>query len=134
MVNDMLIDKSLLDVLLEQAKTTEKLRKNFDLRTSPDDNSQRMLNAMIPGTVVPIHRHQQTTEVVICLSGRFDEVFYDDNGNETTRLRLCPTEGNYGCQVPQGMWHTVDVLEPSVIFEAKDGPFAPLEKEDVMIL
>lgn len=134
--------------LFQQAEGNERLRQNFDLRTSSADTSQRMLNALLPGTVVPIHRHEDTTETVVCLCGKMDEVIYEevvtyDKGapdampmdmdaqdvtrkveyREVQRIRLCPAEGKYGCQVPKGAWHTVEVIEPSVIFEAKDGAY-----------
>ena len=117
------INKELLNNLFEQAKENPRLRQNLDLRTSANDNSQRMLNAMLPGTVVPIHRHPQSTENVFLLCGKIVEVICDENGNEKERIHLDPTIGNYGCVVPQGAWHTVEVLEPSVIFEAKDGKY-----------
>ena len=141
-------DKKFLSGLFEQAKANPRLRQNFDLRTSPADTSQRMLNALLPGTVVPIHRHEDTSETVVCLCGRLDEVIYEEvvsYGNaspdgfrqgmaapdtarkaeyrEVGRIRLCPAEGRHGCQVPKGAWHTVEVIEPSVIFEAKDGAY-----------
>lgn len=119
----MKIDKEFLDDLLKEANCTERLRMNFDLRTSPEDNSQRMLNALLPSTLVPIHRHPMSTENVICLCGKLDEILYDDNGNEIERIHLCPAQGSYGCLVPQGMWHTVEVIEPSVIYEVKDGKY-----------
>lgn len=117
------INKELLDSLFEQAKENPRLRQNYDLRTSSADNSQRMLNALLPGTVVPIHRHPQSTENVFLLCGKIVEVICDENGNEKERIHLDPTVGNYGCVVPQGAWHTVEVLEPSVIYEAKDGKY-----------
>ena len=117
------INKELLDNLFEQAKENPRLRQNLDLRTSSADNSQRMLNALLPGTVVPIHRHLQSTENVFLLCGKIVEVICDENGNEIERIHLDPTVGNYGCVVPQGAWHTVEVLEPSVIYEAKDGKY-----------
>ena len=117
------INKELLDKLFEQAVVNPRLRQNLDLRTSANDNSQRMLNAMLHGTVVPIHRHPQSTENVFLLCGKIVEVICDENGNEKERIHLDPTIGNYGCVVPQGAWHTVEVLEPSVIFEAKDGKY-----------
>ena len=143
------IDKAFLDNLFAQAKENPRLRQSFDLRTSPSDTSQRMLNALLPGTVVPIHRHADTAESVICLSGRLDEVIYEEvvtyeqsagadafaqgmdgqdvarrvTYREVERIHLCPAEGQYACQVPQGAWHTVEVVEPSVIFEAKDGAY-----------
>ncbi len=134
--------------LFQQAEGNERLRQNFDLRTSSTDTSQRMLNALLPGTVVPIHRHEDTTETVVCLCGKMDEVIYEEvvtygkaapdtmpmgmdaqdvtrkvEYREVQRIRLCPAEGKYGCQVPKGAWHTVEVIEPSVIFEAKDGAY-----------
>ena len=118
------INKELIDNLFEQAKGNPRLRQNLDLRTSANDNSQRMLNALLPGTVVPIHRHPQSTENVFLLCGKIVEVICDENGNEIERIHLDPTVGNFGCVVPQGAWHTVEVLEPSVIYEAKDGKYA----------
>lgn len=117
------INKDLLDNLFEQAKETPRLRQNFDLRTSSADTSQRMLNALLPGTVVPIHRHPQSTESVFLLCGKIVEVICNENGNEIERIHLDPSVGNYGCVVPQGAWHTVEILEPSVIYEAKDGKY-----------
>ena len=117
------INKVLLDNLFEQAKENPRLRQNLDLRTSSADTSQRMLNALLPGTVVPIHRHPMSTENVLLLCGKLVEFFYDADGNETERILLDPTVGCYGCVVPQGVWHSVEVLEPSVIYEAKDGKY-----------
>lgn len=129
------IDKSLLDDLFERAKESDRLRMNYELRTSSEDNSQRMLNALLPGTVVPVHRHPMSTENVFLLCGKLVEVIYeetsyendDDNENfrlvEKERFVLDPTVGNFGCVVPAGVWHTVEVLEPSVIYETKDGRY-----------
>ena len=117
------INKDLFDNLFEQAKETPRLRQNLDLRTSSADTSQRMLNALLPGTVVPIHRHPQSTENVFLLCGKIVEIICDENGNEIERIHLDPSVGNYGCVVPQGAWHTIEILEPSVIYEAKDGKY-----------
>ena len=141
----MIIDNTLLDSLLEQAKSSPRLRQNFDLRTSTEDTSQRMLNALQHNTVVPIHRHTDTSETVICLCGRLEEIIYEEvveyvreetsrteevlrkqTFKEVSRQLLCPAEGLYGVQVPAGAWHTIRVIEPSVIFEAKDGAFKKL--------
>ena len=123
----MQIDKELLERLFEQAKNSPRLRMNYDLRTSSADTSQRMLNALLPGTEVPIHRHESTSETVVCICGRLEEIIYeempDGTFNEVSRHLLCPTEGKYGIQIPAGAWHTIQVLEPSVIFEAKDGAY-----------
>mgnify|MGYP004452218933 FL=1 len=128
------MNKDFLNQLFEQAKVNPRLRQGFDLRTSPADSSQRMLNALLPETVVPIHRHENTTETVICLCGKLDEVIYEEMDSqlspltgsrfrEIERIHLCPAQAQYGCQVPKGAWHTVEVIEPSVIFEAKDGKY-----------
>ena len=146
------INKELLDQLFKQAKENPRLRQNLDLRTSSSDTSQRILNALLPGTVVPIHRHEDTAETVICLCGKLDEVIYEEISpllsplkgedaacfergmdaqdvtigsrfREIERIHLCPAQSQYGCQVPKGAWHTVEVIEPSVIFEAKDGKY-----------
>lgn len=117
------INKEFLGKLFELAVVNPRLRQNFDLRTSANDNSQRMLNALLPGTIVPIHRHPQSTENVFLLCGKIVEIICDENGKEIERIHLDPTICNYGCVVPQGAWHTVEVLEPSVIYEAKDGKY-----------
>ena len=118
-----MIDCELLDSLLAQAAESSRLRVNYDLRNSSEDGSQRMLNALLPGTQVPIHRHPNSSESVVVLCGAMDEVLYDDGGAETERIRLCPAEGRFGCQVPKGVWHSVEVLEPTVILEVKDGRY-----------
>ena len=143
------INKDLLDEFLAKAETSERKRMNYDLRTTPDDGGQRMLNALMPGTVVPIHRHPMSNETVICLSGKLVEVIYEEDDiakdfpmgmdaqdvpsgkrfKESARYMLDPSVGNFGCVVPAGAWHTVEVLEPSVIFEAKDGAYGKDESE-----
>ena len=124
-------DETLLLALFDQAKTSPRLRQHLDLRNSALDTSQRMLNALLPGTKVPIHRHEETAETVVCLVGKLEEVMYeevqDSSGEytfrEVSRQLLSPKEGFYGIQIPAGVWHTVHVIEPSVIFEAKDGAY-----------
>ena len=128
----MLIDNKLMDELAGRARESARLRMNMDLRNSPDDQSQRMLNALEPGTELPIHRHTASSETVIILRGRMDEMFYDDEGHETARFHLNPDTGCCALNIPRGTWHTVEVFEPTVIFEAKDGPYAPLHEEDVL--
>ena len=117
------INKEFLGKLFEQAVENPRLRQSYDLRTSSEDNSQRMLNALLPGTIVPIHRHPHSSENVLLLCGKLVEVIYDENGNEKERIHLDPNIGNYGCVIPPGAWHTVEVLEPSVIYEVKDGKY-----------
>ena len=127
----MVIDKNFLDALAAQAKSNPRLRMSYDMRTTPEDQSQRMLNALEPGTVLPIHRHRASSETVVLLRGRMDEMFYDDEGVETQRIHLDASQGVYALTVPIGVWHSIEVLEPSVIFEAKDGAYAPLSPEDM---
>lgn len=119
----MIINQEFLLELLKKAAESPRLRANYDLRTSAEDGSQRMLNALQPGTVVPVHRHPCSTENVFCLMGRMDEIIFDNEGKEIARYSLAPAEGLFGCVVPQGAWHTVEVKEPSVIYEAKDGRY-----------
>ena len=117
------IDQKLISELFDKALVNPRLRQNYDLRTSADDGGQRMLNALMPGTVVPIHHHPNSNENVILLCGKLVEVLFDEEGNEIERIHLNPTVGNFGCVVPAGVWHSVEVLEPSVIYEAKDGRY-----------
>ena len=117
------IDKELINDLFTKAVVSDRKRMNYDLRTSSNDGSQRMLNALLPGSIVPIHRHPKSNENVLLLCGKLVEVIYDAEGNETERIHLDPSVGNFGCVVPAGAWHTVEVLEPSVIYEAKDGKY-----------
>lgn len=134
------IDNKFISKLLSEAAKNPRLRQNYDMRTSSDDNSQRMLNALLPGTVVPIHRHPHSTENVLLLHGKLVEVLYEEERagdgieqkqdmaigrrlHETARIALDPSSGNYGCVVPADTWHTVEGMEPSVIYEAKDGKY-----------
>lgn len=124
-----IFDKDFLADLFKRAEISERHRQNYDLRNSPADTSQRMLNALMPGTIVPIHRHETTSETVVCFCGRFEEIFYEPLNDDLTEFReikryeLCPKEGVWGMQIPKGMWHTIEVTEPSVILEAKDGVY-----------
>ena len=125
----MKITEEYLEGLFKEAAASTRLRTNVDLRNSERDGSQRMLNVLLPGTKVDIHRHPMSSESVICLVGRLDEVFYNDDGVEIKRVHLCPSKGKYGCQVPKGVWHTVDIIEPSAIFEFKDGRYGADKSE-----
>ncbi len=118
-----IIDKELIDRLFGQAAANPRLRMNYDLRDSAEDGSQRMLNALLPGTQLPIHRHTKSSESVVVICGSMDEIFYDASGNETERIHLCPSQGIFGCQIPKGVWHCVKVFEPTLIIEAKDGRY-----------
>ena len=149
MKNVQLINKELLSDIHEKATKNSRKRINYDLRNSAQDTSQRMLNALEVGTHVPIHRHLTTSETVVCMDGCLDWVFYEELPNiidggpihdgekaldetcfkEISRFRVCPRVGKYGIQVPQGVWHSIEVYEPSTILEAKDGPY----QEETMI-
>lgn len=146
-MNTLIIDNKLLDTLFTKANDNPRFRLNYDLRTSVDDQSQRMLNALLPGTEVAIHRHPNSSESVVCLCGRMDVVVYDEvvtyvqdgedkkrkvSYNETERISLAPVEGKFGCSIPKGAWHTVEVFEPSVIFEAKDRAYGEDGSEMVL--
>ncbi len=128
----MIIDKQILDELTAQAKASPRLRMNLDLRNSAEDSSQRMLNALEPGTVMPIHRHHQSSETVICLRGHFEELFYDEDGNLTETVDMVP--GGVVVNIEKDRWHSLRCLESgTVLFEAKDGPYHPLEEDETMV-
>lgn len=118
-----IFDKEFFDTLLVRAKENPRQRVAYDLRTTTEDLSQRILNAVVPDTEVSIHCHPNSTENVLCLCGKVDEIFYDAEGKEKERIHLCPADGIFGCVVPAGVWHTVKVFEPSVIYESKDGKY-----------
>ena len=127
----MVINKEILDELSAQAKASPRLRMNLDLRNSPSDGSQRMLNALEPGTVMPVHRHFGSSETVICLRGHFEEYLYDDNGVLIETIDMRP--GGALVNVPAGQWHSLRCLESgTVLFEAKDGPWKPLGEGEIM--
>jgi len=128
----MLIDTELLDKVSVQAVSSPRLRMNYNLHDRLDAPAQRLLNALEPGTVLPIHRHRHTAETYILLRGKMNVMFYSSKGTETERFYLDPSEGNYGIHIPEGQWHTVEVLESSVILEVKDGPYTPLGPEDIL--
>jgi cupin fold WbuC family metalloprotein len=129
----MLLDTELLDKLSAQAKASPRLRMNFDLRNSSDDQSQRMLNAMEPGTVMPIHRHRGSSETVTVLRGKVKWLYYDENGKVTDTFIVAPGGDLCGLSVPKGQWHSLECMESgTVILEAKDGAYSPLAEGDVM--
>lgn len=131
----MLIDDNLLNKVTEQAKTSDRLRMNYNLHDSLDAKAQRLLNALEPGTELPIHRHPHTAETYIVLRGAIKVFFYNDDRMVTNEFMINPLEGRYGIHIPAGQWHTLEVLESgTVIFEVKDGPYAPLQPEDIILL
>lgn len=147
----MIIDQKFLDSLSAHAKANPRLRQSYDLRTTPDDKSQRMLNALEPGTIMPIHRHRNTSETMVMVRGKLIERFYDDNGKITDEFMMAPLVAEQGrstnisnssnnsepsismVQIEAGQWHSLEVLEEgTVIFEAKDGPYEPIKSEDII--
>jgi cupin fold WbuC family metalloprotein len=129
----MLIDENLLDKVTEQAKASERHRMNYNLHDSLEANAQRLLNALEPGTVLPVHRHRNTAETYIVLRGCIRVLFYNDDKVLMDEFLVHPNEKVYGIHIPAGQWHTLEALESgTVIFEVKDGPYAPLGEEDVL--
>lgn len=130
----MIINNIILDKLTAQAKASPRLRMNMDLRNGPEDQSQRMLNAIEPGSPEQIHRHKYTSETVVCLRGRLVEEFYDDLERMCTDdIELAPGGPNVAINIPAGQWHTVRALESgTVILECKDGKYEPLGEEDIL--
>ncbi len=129
----MQITKELLGELTAKAKESPRLRMNLDLRNSAEDTSQRMLNAIEPGSVLLIHRHQYTSEVVVCLRGHIVEEYFDDEGRLLETIELTPNGPIYALNVPKGQWHTVKSLESgTVILEMKDGKYEPLSEKDIL--
>lgn len=128
----MKIEQQLLDRLSEEARNNPRLRTNYDLRTDHNDQSQRMLNALEPGTVVPVHRHRDTTETLVVVRGRLRELLYNDQGELTDSFEMAASGACPVLQIEKGQWHSLECLESgTVIFEAKDGAYAPLPAEDV---
>ena len=129
----MLIDDKLLNKVTEQAKASPRLRMNYNLHESLDDKVQRLFNAMEPGTIIPIHRHKDTEETIIVLRGMLKIILYDDDKNIIKQYGLNPLNGKYGCHIPKGVWHGIEVMaHNTVTFEIKEGHYNPLELEDTM--
>lgn len=128
----MIINDELLDKVTVEAEESPRLRMNYNLHESLDAKAQRLINVLLPGTALPIHRHRHTAETYVLLRGKMFVVFYNDIGAQIERFLLDPTIGNYGVQIPAGQWHGIEVIEPSAIFEVKGGPYMPLEPEDIL--
>lgn len=129
----MIITKDILDELSMKAKASERLRANMDLRNSSEDLSQRMLNAIEPGTVMPIHRHLGSSETCVCIRGHFEEYFYDSDGRLTETIDMVP--GGVVLNIEKGQWHSLKCLESgTILFEAKNGAYQPLAEDEVFHL
>lgn len=128
-----IINKNRLDEVSLAAQASDRLRMNYNYHESLEAPVQRMLNALEPGTELAIHRHMHTAETYLLLRGKIVVIYYNDAKEETERVELDPSAGNYGVHIPAGQWHTLEVLEPnSVIFEVKEGPYAPLGEQDIL--
>lgn len=126
----MVIDKILLNDLTEKAKANPRLRFNLDLRNSAEDQSQRMLNALEPGTIMPIHRHKGSSETCVCVRGHFEEYFYDTEGRLTETVDMVP--GGTVLNIEKGQWHSLRCLESgTILLEAKDGTYHPLDEDEI---
>ena len=126
----MVITKDILDELTEKAKASPRLRCNLDLRNSADDNSQRMLNALELGTIMPIHRHKGSSETCVCVRGHFEEYFYDTEGRLTETVDMVP--GGVVLNIEKGQWHSLRCLESgTILLEAKDGAYHPLDEDEI---
>lgn len=131
----MKITQALMDELTAEAKASPRLRMNRDLRNSAEDQSQRMLNAIEPGSPLPIHRHMKSSETVVCLRGHLREIFYNDKGEVTDVIDLAPNSDCVALNIPIGQWHTVEVMEGgTLIMEVKDGAYEPTGPEDILAL
>lgn len=128
-----IIDRTLLDKVSSEAKTSPRLRMNYNFHQSLDEKCHRFLNAVEPGTVVEIHRHPTKDETFVLLRGRVIVYTYNDEGSVLERIELNPNEGRYGVNIPKGVWHKVESLElGSVFFECKEGPFVPHEEDGIL--
>ena len=131
----MVIDKELLDKVSEQAKESPRLRKNYNFHQSLDEKCHRFLNAVEPGTEVPIHKHPTKDETFVILRGKVRVTTHNDDSSIIEDVMLCAEEGRYGVNIPKGVWHTIEALEPnSVIFECKEDPFVEHEVDGILEL
>ncbi len=129
----MIIDEQLLNEVFDQAKASPRLRMNYNFHQSLDDKCQRMLNAVEPGTEIPVHRHPTKDESFVVLRGKVRSTTYNDDGSVIESVVLCHEDGVYGVNIPKGVWHKLESLEPgSVIFECKEGPFVPHEEDGIL--
>ncbi|HLP04721.1 MAG TPA: WbuC family cupin fold metalloprotein [Paludibacter sp.] len=128
-----IINNKLLDLVSGEAQESPRLRMNFNFHKSLEAKAQRLLNALEPGTELPIHRHTETAETYIVLRGSLNVLFYNSDKVLTEKSEICPAKGTYGVDIPAGQWHTIEVLESgTVIFEVKEGPYKPIEPADML--
>ena len=128
-----IINKDLLDEITRQAKESPRLRMNYNLHDNLDAKAQKLLNALEPGTILPIHRHPNTNETYLLLRGKLNVILYNDKKEVLETMHLDTANGNYGLDIPAGQWHSIEVLESgTVILEVKDGPYIPFQPEDIL--
>lgn len=129
-----IIDTDLLDQITRDAQESPRLRMNYNFHESHEDNVQKLLNALEPGSPLPIHRHKHTAETYFVVRGKLNVHFYNESGELAYSCELNPLSGKYGVDIPAGQWHTIEVLESgTVIFEVKEGPYSPLEEKDILL-
>ena len=129
----MIIDNTLLNIVSEQAKSSPRMRMNYNFHQSLEDKCHRMLNAIEPGTEIPIHRHPDKDESFVVLRGKVRSTTYNDDGSVIESVVLCQEDGLYGVDIPKGVWHKLESLESgSVVFECKEGPFVPHEIDGIL--
>lgn len=128
-----ILDSDLLNDLTEQAKMSPRLRMNYNIHKSLESKTQRLLNSLEPGTVLPIHKHQNTSETYVLLRGSLNLFIYSENHELISMTEINPQKGVFGVDIPPDQWHTIEVLESgTVIFEVKEGPYLPLSEEDTL--
>lgn len=128
----MVIDSKILDELTASAKASARLRMNLNFHQSLDEKCHRFLNALEPGTAVPVHHHPTKDETFIVIRGRVRLITYSDDGEVIESVVLCPEEGRFGVNIPRNVWHTLECLESAILFECKEGPFVPHEDEGIL--
>lgn len=129
-----IFDDNFLDNLSSEAKKNSRLRKNFNLHQSHDEKVQRLLNALEPGTIIPVHRHSQNFETLIILRGKLILKYFDENHVMTDKMLLCPEEQKFGVEIAPGQWHSIEVINAdTVIFEVKEGPYLPLKEDEILL-
>ncbi|MDE7381937.1 MAG: WbuC family cupin fold metalloprotein [Muribaculaceae bacterium] len=128
----MLINERMIEEIEEMAAESPRLRMNYNLHEGPDSLSHRLINVLLPGTPMPVHRHAHSDETFIILRGKLFVVFYDETGAEIERFLLDSSIGNFGVNIPSNQWHGIEVMETSAIFEVKDGPYTPLTPENIL--
>lgn len=130
----MILNNKLLDEITREAEKSPRLRMNYNLHNALDAKAQRLLNVLLPSTEIPIHRHNHTAETYIILRGKLIVFFHNEDGSKAESFLLNPKIGNYGLHIPACQWHSLEVIEPSTIFEVKDGPYTPLSPSDILTL